>query len=315
MQQVGINSALIAILAVPLSACGGAVNSAPVPTPAPAAFPLTVSQSFQTITGTTTYTGQFSSDPIAAPSTATLQSINVNGRGDQPTISYNAGSDSYTLQSGTAQVALGAGNRIAATGYAHAFRATSGTVTDDVTLYGNALTQAPSVPAPIALSHTSFGLWKRSDSASGTTTQTFFVYGTPTGTAAMPRSGSATYQATASGLVMTGVAVPPTYSEFTGTATLSANFSANSISTTLDLGSRGTFQGLGSISADQFSGTFNAPYPNYSSGAFAGGFFGPNAAEVGYTFSLLFFNPDPFAGASPQPQKIWFSGVVVGKKN
>ena len=100
MQQVGINSALIAILAVPLSACGGAVNSAPVPTPAPAAFPLTASQSFQTITGTTTYTGQFSSDPIAAPSTATLQSINVNGRGDQPTISYNAGSDSYTLQSG-----------------------------------------------------------------------------------------------------------------------------------------------------------------------------------------------------------------------
>lgn len=318
MQQVGITSALIAILAVPLSACGGGVNSAPVtptPTPTPAAFPLTASQSFQTITGTTNYTGQFSNDPIAAPSTATLQSINVNGRGDQPTISYNAGSDSYTLQSGTSQVALGAVNRIAATGYAHAFRAISGSITDDVTLYGNALAQTPAVPAPIALSYTSFGLWKRSDSASGTTTQTFFLYGTPTGSAAMPRSGSASYQATASGFVMTGGPASPTYNEFTGTATLSANFATSSISTTLDLGPRGTFQGLGSISADQFAGTFTAPYANYSSGAFAGGFFGPNAAEVGYTFSLLFFNPDPFAGASPQPQKTWFSGVVVGKKN
>lgn len=305
------------VMAGQLAACGGDINSTPAPpVQTPLSFPLAGSdQTSQAITATSSYTGKYSSDPIANPTTATLQSLSVSGRGSQPAISYNATSGTYTLQSGTTQVALSAANKVATTDYSHAFHTTAGTATDDVILYGNALTPAPAAAAPVALTYASYGLWKHSDTVTNLTTQTFFLYGAPTGTISMPKTGSASYQATASGIVMASGPALPAIRTFVGTASLSADFSASTVLTTLNLGIDGTYQGTGSITADQFSGPLTAAYQNFSSGSFTGGFFGPNAAEAGYAFKLIFLNPDPYAGASPAPANIWFSGVAVGKKN
>lgn len=322
MVRQHVRLGIIGGAAAALAACGGGVSSTPTPPPAPppapvAAFPMATSQSFQTIAGTTAHTGQFT-DGLAAPSTGNPTLLSATARSAAPTFTFDAAAGSYTLQAPTFQVTLTAANRIAATGYAHTFRATTATTGDDVTLYGNAVNPAPAAAAPVALTYASYGFWKHSDSASGLTTQTYFLYGAPTTSDSQPRTGSATYQGLATGhLLSSGPATPATRA-IGGTAGLSADFGAGTVTTTLSLGSDGTYQGSGRIAADQFSGTFTAttaPYASFDSGSFFGGFFGPAASEFGYTFMLRYLNPDPYAGASPAPQNIWLSGVVVGRKN
>lgn len=312
-----VSAFFVLAFTVPLAACGGATSSTPPPPPAPPplTFPLVSNHTAQTITATSTYSGQISPDPIASPSTFSMQSINVGGRADGPTVTFDAASGTYTLRSGSDQVALSATNRVATTDYTHAFHSATGAATDDVVLYGNALVPAPSATAPVQLTYSSYGFWKHKDVAANLTTQTYFLYGEPTGTSEMPKSGSASYQATATGVVMASGSSNPTLRTFNGTAVLTADFAANTVATTLSLGSDGTYQGAGTISVNQFSGSFTAPYSLFSSGAFTGGFFGPAASEAGYTFKLLYFNPDPYAGASVADSRIWYSGVVVGKKN
>ncbi|MFM5917185.1 MAG: transferrin-binding protein-like solute binding protein [Novosphingobium sp.] len=208
---------------------------------------------------------------------------------------------------------MSAANRVATSDYSHAFHTASAAATDDIVLYGNALQPLPTAAAPVALTYTSYGFWRHKDVASDQTTQTYFLYGAPTGAASMPKSGTASYQGVATATLMTGGPAQPTLSAVNGTATLTADFAAGTLATTLNLG--GTYQGVGTITGDQFSGTFTNSSPMFTSGAFNGGFFGPSASEFGYTFRLQYFNPDPYAGASPAPINTWYSGVVVGKKN
>lgn len=286
----------------------------PTPTPSPAPFPLASTVNYSSITGTSTYSGEYG-DGIGKPSTAQVQIVGIAGLGSQPAISYNATTGTYTLQSGAIQLAVTSADRVAASGFTHAFHKAAGSVTDDLTLYGNALSPTPGVTAPVALSYTSFGFWKHIDSSANLTTQTFFLYGEQTAAADMPRSGTASYQATASGLVMNGPPAMPTNHAFTGSASISADFSANTIATVLDLGGSGSYQGSGVISSNQFSGSLSAPYLNFVGGNFMGGFFGPQAAEVGYTFWFRYHNPDPYAGASVGSSDIYYSGVVAGRKN
>ncbi|MCW1402239.1 transferrin-binding protein-like solute binding protein [Novosphingobium sp. MW5] len=107
----------------------------------------------------------------------------------------------------------------------------------------------------------------------------------------------------------------PDRSSFAGTATLAADFAANTLSTSLNLGFHGTYSGNATIAADQFNGPLTATYANFVTGQFTGGFFGPNAAEAGYTFYFRYFNPDPYAGASIGWMNRYFSGVVAAKKD
>ena len=219
------------------------------------------------------------------------------------------------MQSPTLQVSLTSADRVATSDYAHVFSKTSGSVSDQVTLYGNALAPAPAVSAPVALTYSSYGFWRHTDTAANLTTYTSFLYGEPTGSANMPRTGTASYQGVATGLVMEGAITLPDKFSFAGTATLAADFGANTISTVLNLGGLGTYSGSGAIVADQFSGPLTSSNTNFTTGQFAGGFFGPNAAEAGYTFFLRYFNPDPYAGASVTWSSRYFSGVVAAKKN
>jgi hypothetical protein len=90
------------------------------------------------------------------------------------------------------------------------------------------------------------------------------------------------------------------YSFGRGTATLNANFSTKSISTSLainGLGTNtgqslalGTFTGTSSIAAlngnASFGGTLSNAGNSLLSGLFGGNFYGPAAQEFGYSFSL-----------------------------
>ena len=121
-------------------------------------------------------------------------------------------------------------------------------------------------------------------------------------------------------MVQGGVSFPVVETLIGGTATFSANFGSGAITTNLNLnkldgGSIGTFAGTGQIqSTNQFTGTFTSNTQFFSSGSFAGGFFGPAAAEMGYGFTIHKFNPDPYAGATVEPMHTYVTGVVVGKK-
>jgi hypothetical protein len=104
-----------------------------------------------------------------------------------------------------------------------------------------------------------------------------------------------------------------------GTASFNVDFGAGTINTDLALTTSnnvlGTFNGSGTISGNQFSGSFTTSnVQNFVGGAFNGGFYGPAAQEMGYAFTIKEHNPDPFAGASPAPTDTLISGVVVGKK-
>jgi C-lobe and N-lobe beta barrels of Tf-binding protein B len=314
------------LMAAQLSGCGGGgVTSTPPPPapppvpapppPPPPPFPLSATASYQSITGVSTYSISYFAGSPPQPTTVQAPTIEVKGRGDQPVISYSSATGTYSLQSPTLQVSLTSADRVATSDYAHAFSKTSGSVSDQVILYGNAFAPAPAVSPPVALTYSSYGFWRHTDTAANLTTYMSFLYGEPTGSANMPRTGTASFQGTATGLVMEGGPTLPDQYSFAGTATLAADFAANTISTTLNLGGLGTYSGNGTISADQFNGPLTSSYTNFTNGQFAGGFFGPNAAEAGYTFFLRYFNPDPYAGASVSWSNRYFSGVVAAKKN
>jgi len=70
----------------------------------------------------------------------------------------------------------------------------------------------------------------------------------------------------------------------------------------------------GPITGDQFSGTFSSADPTFVRGGFNGGFFGPGAKEAGYTFQMIRYNPDPYAGAAVSAVNTYITGVAVGPK-
>jgi hypothetical protein len=154
------------------------------------------------------------------------------------------------------------------------------------------------------------------------------VFGVPTISSDMPKTGSATYSKVqvngSTTIYTTGIPAPVQgglqYSLSTSTGTFSADFAAGTIQTTLNLipttpsgfpatitlptiGSS-TATGTGSIATgtSNFTGTFGSSLA-YTNGAFSGGFFGPQAAEFGYSFV--------FAGNAPGTGAY---GTVVGAK-
>jgi len=113
----------------------------------------------------------------------------------------------------------------------------------------------------------------------------FFGYKTPE----MPRTGSAIYK---TGFFGSGTAAGIRYSLWANsTSDFSANFANGTVSSNLhligepleggSLADFGTYSGSGRIGASEFSGTFTG-----ADGGFWGGFFGPSAAEFGYSYVL-----------------------------
>jgi len=63
-----------------------------------------------------------------------------------------------------------------------------------------------------------------------------------------------------------------------------------------------------------FGGSFESDTPYFVYGTFTGGFYGPNAAEMGYTFGIQRHNADPYAGAAPYYLDEAIVGTVVGRR-
>lgn len=145
----------------------------------------------------------------------------------------------------------------------------------------------------VSLTYAAIGVWDFTDSSTGEIKSWTFIAGSSTIRSDMP-TGTATYTMAVIGSAGDGKVGGPLA---TGSnATLTANFGAGTVSTMLDLGTRGsagteplvklgTFSGQGTIDSGGpgFSGTLTG---SKGSGDFSGAFFGPKAAQAGYAFYL-----------------------------
>jgi hypothetical protein len=148
----------------------------------------------------------------------------------------------------------------------------------------------------------------------------YYLMGLPTAYSARPRTGTATYAGVAEG----SFGSDNTRYALTGTSTLTADFVGQTISTTLSLSGVDAFNNS-TINLGQFAGTSNivnffgsgnAGFQglltnagnSLFSGEFSGVFFGPSAAEYGYSFNLREEN------AAGQTVNVG-AGITVGKKN
>jgi hypothetical protein len=246
-----------------------------------------------------------------------VTSLGVAGRAPTVTFKYDAASNTYTVtdDTTTASFDASAGSN-AGKFYKYSFQ--SGQTSDELDLFRNVQTSAYN---GIQLSYLSFGSWSHANSQTGERTLTYFVFGYPTAVSDMPRSGTASYKTLVSGNIRD---IRPTVDGATeygvgGTATFTANFGSGTVATDLtlvrsDQVSLGSYSGTGTISANQFSGTFSSTDPYFQSGAFMGGFYGPGAQEMGYAFTIRNYNPDPTSGASVNYVDQWIAGAVVGVK-
>jgi hypothetical protein len=231
------------------------------------------------------------------------------------TIGYDAAANTYTVQDGTTSANFTAADRTTSSGYAERYAKQAGLVSDELTIYGNLRSGAASGTAPLELSYVSYGLWSHKSGGlqlqPALIKQTFALIGYASSEASMPTSGTATYRTMVSALRSADGAIG---SPIDGTATFTANFATSSVLTSLQLALVPTYTGSATINAGQFTGALSSTHAHFVSGSFAGGFFGPAAAEMGYVFAIHHQDPDPYAGAAVMPRDIWFNGVVLGAK-
>lgn len=313
----GLKSAIVCGGFATLTACGGGgggggINPTPTPPVTVASFPLKSSEPFQTIYSHRAFTG--SGNMLSGQS-------GISGRSPSFTISYDAANGTYSINNEGLTATFGSTDRTISGNYDVYTKQANG-ISDELRLFGNIREGGPSGGAPLQLSYLSFGTWTRTTETTGETRKFHFLLGYPTQSSSMPTTGSASYNTIVTGSMLEGGAgYPNTENGVNGTATFSANFASGSIATELSLTRQGnnqplgTYSGTASIDASkQFNGAFTSTAPNFSSGTFGGGFFGPSAAEMGYAFQIYKFNPDPYAGTTVQPQHTYINGIVVGRK-
>lgn len=284
-----------------LSACsggsgGGGLSSTPTPTPASYTkiVDMTGDRTFQT--GGV----QYNTGPTGF-SNASTQTF-----GSGVTVAYTVANDSYrltapdgstvTFDPSNAQTPPPGSN-------AQVWVKITGTTRDQFFL------SVPSVSG-VPLSYTLTGSWGRFDTTNGTGLVRLAVGGAPTIASDMPKTGTATYSTAIGGsAVVPGTAAPYTLTG-SSTATFSANFGTGAITTAMTLGGTqtgpavtnfGTFNGTGTLTSagPGFTGTVSGTGAN---GVFSGAFFGPQALEMGYQWSI---NGSALSAA----------GTVTGRKN
>ena len=226
------------------------------------------------------------------------------------TLHYDAQADSYTMSDGTKSMTFPESSYLAEDS------------NDDFVVYDiyrgdedfDTLTLLrPGTNGVINLTYVTYGYWQsRPDSTRSDFT--YFVGGVQTPVAEMPLTGSASYSGVADGLALVG---GQAYALFGSTGTLAADFGTGTVSTSLTLRGNpnigedfapyvpgtvalGTLTGTGTIGAgsNKYSGTLSGAG---MSGGLDGAFFGPGAAETGYSFQVQGGNDRAI-------------GVFVGKK-
>lgn len=253
--------------------------------------------------------------------TTTGQTGSGQGFGSGVSLSYDAGTQGYTVRdaSGASATFLPSARSSGESNVkVTIFEQASGNAKDKLVLFNPGAANTT-----MALSYVSYGAWRHSVD-NGTTADLsfqYFVYGIRQA-ANQPSTGYGSYATTVEGIWNSpdGVYVLSNATA-NSIATFNADFAAKTVSTTLDLvGTNlsggatrglGRFDGTGSITSlgNGFSGTFSqvgaGAYGSTFNGSFAGAFFGPQGQEVGYTFSLT--DPSGRGGTA--------AGAAVGKAN
>ena len=272
---------VLVLFACMLSGCGGGgsgVSSGPVPvpTPTPAAY-----QTLDQLTGSRAF--QLAGTYVERSGEASTGATFSSDKG--VSIAYDQASDTYTLTAGPwgYSTALRPENRTN-----DAARATDNFDKRDGGTHDNGYIFRPSVSAA-KLTYTTVLGWGRE--VSGQPTRSILaVGGIPTRAEDMPKTGSATYSTApvVAGFTQNGV----DNGARSFSSTFSADFTAGSVKTTLQAEGNGFaagYAGTGSIASGTsgFSGalTPDAAFPGTpGAGRFEGGFFGPSAKEMAYSW-------------------------------
>lgn len=217
--------------------------------------------------------------------------------GNRVRVAYTQASDSYTLTASDNSTATFAPADVVqpAPGTPPGvlvWRKTSGTTVEQFALATPIINNVP-------LSYTAIGTWLTAQAGTPNGHVRIGVGGAPTIASDMPKTGTASYTTLVGGAAKDGTNNYMLTGNSSGT--FSANFATGAITTALILAGTqapsgttvtafGTFNGTGTIASGTsgYTGTFGCTAMNGSAatGGFAGGFFGPQALETGYGYTL-----------------------------
>lgn len=281
----------------------------PPPPPAGSLFPLTGPASFDTITAQLIQTGSrndgnFNVDAAQISPLSDHVTISITPSAEGGTYTVRAGSLSQTYTPAELHFPVDPSRQYAGhvVGGPNDFRSLS--------VFNNLIPEIGTNDPDLQLHYLSYGSWRTLTGVPGQRTDVFFLFGDPTLTADMPRMGSATYALSAQALRQEG------FQPIEGDGTLVANFATGAIGNQFTLYEvlqgyplrLGSFAGTGSIAegGPAFSGDLVSGNTDFT-GSFTGSFFGPKAAEAGFTF-LLSRSPAGFDSGDR------IIGVAVGAK-
>lgn len=287
-----------------LAACGGGDGGSSVAsTPAPASPTYT---RFTDLSGPQTMTAAGLLYNVRLVNGAVTLTVNASDPAIA-TAKYNAstGAVSLTGQQGSAS-SFTADNIVIQTTAVVRYQKGVGSIATAPTIPSEALNITTPSVGGVELSYTRVGVWSIWSPSLGAYQTSTGVFGVNTLASDMPRTGSATYTtAVAGGGVVNGASAQNLQVDTSAsTANFTANFAANSLTTSINLVGKvqtgaspsgplfdgptialASVSGTGTISStgSTFGGTLSSASLN---GQFAGAFFGPKAAEMGYIYGI-----------------------------
>lgn len=290
-----------ASLAMFVAACGGGggVNSTPTPTPSPTPSPTPTPTPTPTPANTTVTNLQHDQNFVNDAASAhvawdltTKTGISGTAKGSNLTVSYDAGTNSYSVAADTLSQTFAPADLTTNDSYEAIYQKSNGALSDYLTL----------VKVPFSgttpTQYVGMGFWQHNfiDGSTQNTDFETFTYGFPTAVAAVPRTGLAAFDIDAFGLASYPGQEPRT---FQGSGQFSVDFGAGVFSAhsylseySLVSGDGITGGGIELTAAGHLSssdGTFsgNALYGGaYGSaaGPLNGRFYGPSGQELGASF-------------------------------
>lgn len=279
----------------------------PPPAPAGSPFPLAAASTYDTIVASMSYSGSsIGGSQEVGPAATSPMSGDVT-----VAVTPDYASGTYTVRDSSGTTPFILNEMLPPPDPSSRFVHLTDGGDSSLMLFNN-LTPQNGVNEPeLQFHYLSFGFWYANDPGASTHRTTMLLFGAPTAAADLPRTGSATYDLSVFGSSLGFLGT------LQGTGTLAADFASGAIDNQLYLygylpGAEfpiGHFSGGASLASGSpfFSGSLSAA-DSPLTGTFTGSFFGPAAAEVGYTFALS------GTSAGPQPSEQRVVGVAVGKR-
>lgn len=257
----------------------------PPPGPPQSSFPLAEARTFQTISGSMSYTGSGPAGNITAGPASTLGQ--TSDRTITVTPDYATGT--YTVHDGSVGTTFRLPDLFPVPNPDTRLVSLSDGGADRLVLFNNLAPGTGTNDPYLQLHYLSFAFLYDNDSTSDVHTTTALLFGTQTPLPDMPRSGTATYTTQGIASALWGY----TYADVQGQ--LTADFSSGTISNTFSIYNYNgasvapyyRVSGNGSIIAATpfFAGSLTGT-DNPLTGSYQGAFYGPNAEEAGFTFAL-----------------------------